>query len=182
MNHIGIDPGKLGGLVWIGDENFGPYVGGRKPKTTIEIDYTPMPGTRKDVWQWIHDHNGATHAMIEQLQYYPLKPKPGHEDEPPPRQSPKSLMTFGQGYGELLGMLTAADISTEEIPPKQWQKGVGMFHKKNESQPQWKNRLRARAQELFPSLPIWSEPRTKGKQLAIADALLIAWWCRRVNH
>lgn len=173
MSYIGIDPGKSGGLVWIAD-SWG-YGGG-------PVEYTPMPETRQDVWRWISEHDCATFAMIEKIQYYPLKPKPGHEDEPPPRQSPTSLMTFGQGYGELLGMLTAAYISTEEVLPKAWQKGVGMIRKKNESQPKWKERLRGRAQELYPSLPIWTEPRTKGKQLAIADALLIAWRCRRVNH
>jgi hypothetical protein len=179
MSYIGIDPGKSGGLVVLLDNG--------------DIEYTPMPKTRRDVWLWFdglvfrRDDAGEPGyvAAIEKLQAFPLKakpPKPGQKPKPPPRQSPKSLMTFGQGYGELLMALTAADISTEEVPPKTWQKAVGMFRQKNEPQPQWKERLRGKAQELFPKLPIWNEPRTKGKQLAIADALLIAWYCRRVNH
>ncbi len=167
MSYIGIDPGKAGGLVFIGED------GG--------VGYSAMPTTRRDIWQWFQGWNlDGTVAMIEKIQAFPLKKKPGKKK--PPRQSPTSLMTFGQGYGELLMALTAADIPTEIVPPKQWQKAVGMHKQKGEPQPQWKNRLRAKAQELFPSLPIWTEPRTKGKQLAVADALLIAWYCRRVNH
>ncbi len=157
MSYMGIDPGKSGGLVRLW------------PSGVVSVS-TPMPPTRLEVWQWIDrykDHD--TVAMIEKVQAFP-------------DQGRSSCFTFGQGYGELLMALTAAGIPTETVHPKAWQRGVGMIRKKNEPNRQWKERLRGKAQELFPSLPIWSEPRTKGKQLAIADALLIAWWCRRVNH
>jgi hypothetical protein len=76
--------------------------------------------------------------------------------------------------------LTSAGIPFEPIRPQAWQKALGITpRKKTESKPDFKNRLRAKAQQLYPSLPLWSEPKSKGKQLALCDALLIATYCKR---
>ncbi len=57
-------------------------------------------------------------------------------------------------------------------------KALGIPSGKGETKGQKKEKLRAKAQQLFPELPIWKTPKTKGIQLAIADALLIAHYCR----
>jgi hypothetical protein len=80
--------------------------------------------------------------------------------------------TFAQHYGEIRGVLAALKLRTEYIRPQDWQKILGIPKKaKTESKTQWKNRLKAKAQELFPAIKV---------TLATADALCIAEVCRRL--
>jgi hypothetical protein len=116
-----------------------------------------------------------------------------------PQMGVASAGTFMKGYGTLLMALTAAGISFEEITPQVWQKALHIPPRKKgvkrrvpnpkkpskmktivkggETDRQWKGRLRNKAQQLFPSLEVWRG--TIGNQLAVADAILIAEFCRR---
>lgn len=51
-----------------------------------------------------------------------------------------------------------------EVTPQKWQKALQLGTKGNKSNTEWKNKLKARAQQLFPNVPM---------TLAVADALLI---------
>lgn len=157
---LGIDPGKEGALVCLSKEGV--------------LAANPMPETDRDIWEWFCNvkhvadkwSRGRIVAAIERVHSMP-------------NQSAQSGFTFGRGYGSLEMALTAASIPYEDVPPKTWMKGLSIpLRKKTESKGQWKGRLRAKAQQLFPELSLWKEPRTKCKQLAIADALLIAEFCR----
>ena len=67
--------------------------------------------------------------------------------------------------------LTAAGIPFEEVTPVVWQRGLGIpVRKKDESRSQFKGRLKAKAQQLFPQVKV---------TLKTADALLISEYCRR---
>ena len=67
--------------------------------------------------------------------------------------------------------LIAAGIPFEEVIPRTWQKGVGITPRgKGETKTRFKNRLKAKASQLFPKVNV---------TLATADALLIAEFCRR---
>jgi crossover junction endodeoxyribonuclease RuvC len=157
---IGVDPGQQGGLVAI---------------CKGVVGYAPMPETDRDVWEWFDEWTAAglmsvARAVIEKVHSMP-------------KQGIASAFTFGAGYGALRMALTAARIPFEEVTPQAWQKALAIPKcAKTESKPQFKMRLRAKAQQLFPTLPIWSEPKSKGRQLAIADALLIAEFCRRKHE
>jgi hypothetical protein len=91
-------------------------------------------------------------------------------EEPPPSASPQmgvtSAFTFGKGYGGLLMLLTALDIPFDQITPRKWQTAMGCLSGGD------KNVTKRRAQQLFPKLTITH---------AIADALLLAEFCRRVR-
>lgn len=154
---LGIDPGQKGGLVAL--SNFGV------------IEYEVMHSTEFDIWLWFEDRNHLNvTACIEKVHSMP-------------KQGVASSFTFGVNYGNLRMALTAAGISFEEVLPRTWQKGLGIPpRKKTETRNQFKNRLRGVAQQLFPQLPIWKEPRSKGRQLAICDALLIAEFCKRKDQ
>jgi hypothetical protein len=52
----------------------------------------------------------------------------------------------------------------ERVPPQTWQKELGLGNSKGLSKTEWKNKLKGRAQELFPGIPI---------TLKTSDALLI---------
>jgi hypothetical protein len=177
LTFIGIDPGKNGGLVALFPDG----------KVVAE----PMPSTERGICNWfkehiIEKHPDSTVAVIEKVHSRP-------------QQSSQSGFTFGKGYGFLLGMLAFSDCSSSEDSPQTWQKALGITPRRKgnrktvknkkgkmvvkevggESHTQFKNRLLSIAQKLYPQLPLWREPRSKGRQLAVADALLIATYCKR---
>lgn len=79
------------------------------------------------------------------------------------------MFKFGASTGGLRMALIASGVIFDEIPPKQWQKFVGVIGTKGETKTQFKNRLKAKAQQLFPEQRV---------TLATADALLIAYYCK----
>ena len=143
---IGIDPGVHGGICHIYSGTGQPF-----PK--------PMLKTERDIWEYLRPFSGSI-AVIEKVHAMP-------------GNAAKAMFTFGENYGHLKMALTAADIRIVEIVlPSRWQKELGIVRrKKNESKSQWKNRLKAKAQQLFPSLKI---------TLDTSDAILICEYCRRV--
>lgn len=76
-----------------------------------------------------------------------------------------TMFQFGEGYGFLQGILMAYDIPLITVRPQLWQSSLHLGNKdKNASKTEWKNYLKGKAQEYFPSLKI---------TLKTADALLI---------
>ncbi len=152
--YIGIDPGSSGGLVSV--------VGW----DVIPVDAQPMPKSLSDIWSWVSRQSMCVpgdkwvFAAVEKVGGYTKArgPQPG-----------STMFNFGRGYGALLMALTAAGIPYEEVPPQEWQGYYGFKRDKGESDTAWKNRLKARAQELFPDVKV---------TLAVSDALLIAAYCR----
>jgi crossover junction endodeoxyribonuclease RuvC len=83
-----------------------------------------------------------------------------------PKQGVTSSFTFGVGYGALGMALLASRIPFERVTPQAWQKAMGCLTGGD------KNVSKRKAQELFPTLKITH---------AVADALLIAEYARRVS-
>lgn len=135
--YIGVDPGMSGGLVSLG--------GG-------EDHVSPMPDTELGVWQWLNAiptrFKGLISdpvAMIEKVHSMP-------------QQGVASTFKFGVSYGGLRMALIAVGIPFEEVTPQAWQKALGIpsRDKKRETHPQYKLRLLKIAQQIYPSLPLWS--------------------------
>ena len=74
------------------------------------------------------------------------------------------MFNFGKGFGHLEMALLCRRIPTMEVTPQKWQKALQLGTKGNKSNTEWKNKLKARAQQLFPNVPM---------TLAVADALLL---------
>ena len=141
---IGIDPGSSGGIV---------RLDGRAPPLA-----EPMPKTERDLWLLVHRWcGGIGHAFIEHVHSMP-------------KQGVASTFTFGVNYGLLRMALIASGTSFEKVQPTKWQREFGLLKRGDETKVAKKNRHKAVAQELFPSVKITH---------AIADALLIAEWGRR---
>lgn len=141
--YIGIDPGQTGGLAIIGDT----------------VDVVKMPPTEADIWSWFLDKKDTNcFAIIEKVHSMP-------------GQGVASTFKFGQGYGGLRMALIAAGIPFDEVTPMKWQKALGIPVKsKKESKTEFKNRLKAKSQQLFPKIKM---------TLDICDALLIAEYNKR---
>lgn len=152
--YLGVDPGASGGLaaLWPG-------------KTVV----SPMPDLENELWEWLSRYsarNGVIHgfcctAILEKVGGY----IPGSRGN-----IGSAMFKFGQFYGTLRGMLVAADIPFVEVAPTRWQNYFYLKSRPSESKPQFKRRLKEKAQEIFPGLKV---------TLATADALLIAEYYRR---
>ena len=153
MIYIGIDPGASGALVAL------EY---NKPGMSTRI--LAMPPTMSEMYHWLHSRSatGECFCTIEKVGGYI-----GAGSEMPG----SAAFNFGKGYGALLMALCATGIPHEEVTPVVWMRGLGIPpRKKGEEKKDWKNRLKAKAQQLFPREKV---------TLVTADALLIAEYCRR---
>lgn len=120
-----------------------------------------MPETEKDIWLLLAAWHGAT-AVIENV----------HSS---PQMGVSSSFKFGKNLGGLRMACLAAGIRMVEVAPSKWQREFNLTakgRKLGQGDTEKKNRNKARAQELFPQLKITH---------AIADALLLAEYGRRVN-
>ncbi len=149
---IGVDPGASGGIVFI-------YRG--------IVKAHKMPATDMELWKVIkgelisyRSSSYAGFACLELVGGYAGQGHPG-----------SAMFKFGQNYGAVRMALTAAGVPYETVAPGLWQRAMGFpSRKKGEAKGAFKNRLKARAEMLFPSVSV---------TLATADALLIAEYCRR---
>ncbi len=150
---IGIDPGQSGGIVIISPNH--------EPICCV------MPELDHELCQILESWKTArVYACLEKV-------------SSSPQMGVTSAFTFGAGFGRLNYALTAARIPFELVTPQAWQKEL-MIPKRhpNESQPDFKDRLLRDAQRRYPSLELWSRPKSLGLQRSIADALLIATYCQ----
>ena len=82
-----------------------------------------------------------------------------------PGQGGMAMFTFGKGLGHLEMALLSLGIKTNEVTPQKWQKHFQLGSStKCASKTEWKNKLKAKAQQLFPNEKV---------TLKTADALLI---------
>lgn len=143
------------GPVFVGiDPGANGGVAGLRLGSHLPVVACKMPETERDLFElftWITVH--AHFCMIEQVHAHP-------------KQGVSSMFKFGQNYGFLRGMLVANRIPFEEVTPQKWMGLLGCLNKGD------KNVTKQKAQQLFPEVKITH---------AIADALLIAEYCRRIK-
>ncbi len=141
---LAIDPGASGGIAW----RIGP---------TVEC--CPMPDTEGGVLHRLRQiaiaagGPGGLVAYVEQVGGYAGQAQPG-----------SAMFTFGRGYGFLLGILACLGIRTELVTPRRWQKPLGIGTAAGLARPEWKRKLRAKAEQLYPGQPV---------TLKTCDALLL---------
>jgi len=174
MSFAGIDVGQSGGIACLDDRGAVLLVR-RMPRVEGEVSR-------------LFEHEliplGIEHAWIEKVHAFPdTKDKEGNILKQ--GQGVVSAFTFGRGAGVLIGCLLMAHIRFEEIEPRAWQKILGVparmkkpkkqtlpMYPPEESQADFKRRLRARALQLFPGVDL---------NLMTADSLLLAEACRRIS-
>ncbi len=140
---IAIDPGKNGGVV----------IYSKKLKQVIEV--IKMPDTPQEVLNLLRMYSFNSVCYLEKVQGLP-------------GMSASSMFNFGKGFGHLEMALLACKIPTYEMIPQKWQKTLSLGTKGNKSTSEWKNKLKARAEQIFPNV---------GKiTLAVSDALLICYY------
>ncbi|HEV7926093.1 MAG TPA: hypothetical protein VGR14_12095, partial [Verrucomicrobiae bacterium] len=99
-------------------------------------------------------------AIVEEVGGYIGKAQPG-----------STAFKFGRNFGFILGVLQTLGIRVELVRPQKWQKALSLGSATGcASKTEWKNKLKASAQRLYPHLK---------PTLATADALLILDYARR---
>lgn len=83
-----------------------------------------------------------------------------------------SIFSMARNYGRLTAFLELRKIPYQEISPLQWKKQMGLSSDKQESI--------LLARKLFPNIKLRSD-RAKKDNDNIAEALLLAEYCRRKN-
>ena len=144
--YIGIDPGKNGGIGLI--YNDVQYC--RKCPTSV----ADMSEEIKVVMKMAPDIQKL--AVIEAVHSFP-------------KQGVRSVFTFGQGYGQWLGILAAHEIPYIQVSPQKWMK---YYKPLSTDKKERKDQLKHLAQQRFPNLKI---------TLATADAMLLANYLKDTN-
>ena len=146
--YIGIDPGQHGGIAVLLADG-----------TVVEV--SKMPSTPRDLYDFLSQYSEDSFCVLERVGGMP-------------GNGGSAMFNFGKGYGHLQMALVALGIPTEDVTPNKWEKTYQLGPCGKFTKTEWKNRLKAKAQQLFPQL---------GKKITLAtcDALLIAEYGRRSN-
>lgn len=157
--YIGIDPGKNGGIAVMDEDGKIKFL--RKMPATPQ-DLFDILKIEKEAVQLPNGLQKAHNDIICILEK--VGGRPGNAGS--------AMFNFGKGYGHIEMALIALGIPTETVTPQKWEKEYQLGSSSSCSTVEWKNRLKAKAQQLFPT---WGGLIT----LATCDALLLAEWGRR---
>ena len=137
---VAVDPGVNGGFAI---------------KTPDGILLFPMPESLPEANQLLTGFKLAdSHLWIEKVPKFVSKLTPA-----------ASVATLHENYGIIQGLAYAQGYALHRVEPKVWQEPLGLGGRKScDTGPEWKRKLRAKAQELYPHLDV---------TLRNADALLI---------
>lgn len=159
--YMGLDPGVSGGFVVICPDN------------TIVL----QPANKLDIqgtWDFINSYRPSktteVFAILEKVGGYAGNWESGGNGP--------AMFTFGASFGSLRGFLVAAGIEYQEVTPQSWLKTFGLKKEKGEKATAWKNRLKAKADDILVDLV----GHSSGLTLATSDALLMAEHGRRLRN
>jgi hypothetical protein len=129
--------------------------GGFAIKTQDGIILLPMPESVPDMAQLISGFKVAeSHFWIEKLPKFVSSLTPA-----------ATMATLHENYGICQGLAYAYGYALHRVEPKIWQEPLGLGGKKScATGPEWKRKLKSKAQELYPSQDV---------TLKNCDALLI---------
>ena len=138
MKFVAIDPGKNGGIA--------------AADVDLVIAFN-MPTTPKDIYKELSSiYERGSICYLEDV---------GHGM---PGQSSKATATFARHNGHVEMALLAIGYKVIKVTPAKWQKRLNVLTRKGESKTDHKNRMKEKAQYLFPEVSV---------TLKTADALLL---------
>lgn len=163
---IAIDPGKAGGIAILSEQ--GTVKAFKMPQTDGDVieffdNLTePLPPVKVCFMEKVGGFIGLRTKYI-------LCPR-CKDSIPIKTADPGSAMfKFGYGNGFLISTVMTRKIPLEMVTPQKWQKALSLGTKSGMPTTQWKNKLKAMAQRLYPALKV---------TLNTCDALLILHYAR----
>lgn len=161
INIIGLDPGQNGSFTLISDKQVISLKRGETESDVLDTFKTLLTQVDNKLKVYIE----AVHTMPTTMPSSIRCSCGKYHKTVKVIQGGASQGKFMQGYGFLRGMLVALDIDFEEVQPRVWQKVFVEAKSKDETKTDHKNKLKAKAQLLFPDIKV---------TLALSDSLLIA--------
>lgn len=145
---IAIDPGKNGGIaIYSVDKD-------------MLIEVIKMPPTPQELLNCLSRYQTNSKCYLERVGGLP-------------GMGGSSMFNFGKGFGQIEMALIARKIPTMEVTPQKWQKTLQLGTKGHKSNSEWKNKLKIRAQQLYPNVSM---------TLALSDALLILEYAKIIER
>ena len=151
---IAIDPGAKGAIASYATS----YEPPADPRWTVER----LRETPQDRFSQLEEYGKAA-SLLEAPRVAVLEVVGGFTGSPQPGSR---MFTFGQGFGQLEGILVALGYQIIRVRPQAWQGALSLKSRPGESKPDHKRRMRAKALDLFPQLK---------PTLDQSDALLILY-------
>lgn len=143
---VGIDPGAHGAIT-----------------TLLEngdlVAVVNMPETPKDIFDYLRQFSNLNVVAYLENVGFGI-----------PGQSSSATAKFARHNGHLEMALLALGIKTVKVTPQKWEKTYQLGKSSDIPKAEWKRKLKAKAQELFPKTKV---------TLVNSDALLIAEYGRR---
>lgn len=139
---IVIDPGSAGGIVTVGKA----FTAIAMPKTDGEVLAALVAGQHTDM-------GPVTTCYLEDLVKYAGRNMPS-----------SSMAVYASNWGFIKGVAMSLGYKLVLVPPKKWQKALGLGSAAGMKRSEWKNKLKQRAEQLFPQIKV---------TLFTADALLM---------
>jgi hypothetical protein len=139
VNYVAIDPGASGGIAWTEPDRSVQAIA--MPETVVDI---------ADHLRYLFVQAGCRTAFLEEIPKFA-------------GPNASAIIKLGIRYGEIRGILATLGLRVVELPPKSWQKTLGLGGSKGHGT-RWKSHLKEKAQAFYPHLAV---------TLKTADALLI---------
>lgn len=152
---VGIDPGAFGAMSAIIPDR------GRTTVSYMSVEFKQdsLNGYLDALKQL--DSNGFTPKVIVES----VHAMPG--------QGVTSMFSFGQRFGEIIGMLKTLGLGYELVPPKKWQKELGAI-KPTESKADRKKLIAEKVIEIYPTTSVLIKGIKGGYKDGVADAFGLA--------
>lgn len=153
MRFLGVDPGQSGGFALLDDDEYLSPQAWSMPKTNAGVIWT------------LRDDIGGPRGVLVMMEQVHASPQMGVT----------SAFTFGKGFGGLVMALECLSFDVEFVSPQRWQRAMNILTPKEQRAKlgtKDKNISKREAQRLFPSVKVTH---------AVADALLLAEYCRRIR-
>lgn len=150
MNFMAIDPGARGAIAVIHEDG------------TVEL----APFSKENYLRVVSEHQ-CSRAVVEKVHAMPS-------------QGVTSMFSFGENFGWIQGLLYAFSIPYDLVPPQKWKKEFGLLFPKGTDKRDIKRHSIERAKTLFPGVSLLPTARCKVESDGLAEALLMAEFCRRM--
>ena len=164
--YVGVDPGASGGISTIRGNVVRVY---------------GMPDTERGIWDLLGAlakdgaSEGGVFGLIEKV--WGHIGSGGDGERGGGASNGSAMFKFGYNAGLLRMALVGSGIPHEDKTPQAWQKIIGVpGRKKGEKKPEFKRRLKQKAEALFPTV------HSGSITLQTCDSLLIAEVCRRMRE
>ncbi len=126
--HIGVDPGKSGGIAVLDDAG-------------NVVDVCNMPDTPADILEFFRHYQAfSCVCVLEDV------------GQGMPGLSSSATAKFARHNGHLEMALLALGIKTVKVRPQKWEKTYALGSSSKHEKAEWKRMLKERAQQLFPQL------------------------------